>query len=56
MRVIQPGKSEQSRLVQRILGLNGEPRMPMGGAPLKAEQIELIKRWIDQGALWQESA
>ncbi len=55
MRVIQPGKSEQSRLVQRILGLNGEPRMPMGGSPLKAEEIEVIKRWIDQGAAWQEN-
>ena len=54
MRVIQPGKSEQSRLVQRILGLNNEPRMPMGGAALKSEQIELIKRWIDQGAIWKD--
>ncbi len=54
MRVIQPGKSEQSRLVQRILGLNNEPRMPMGGAALKPEQIELIKRWIDQGAIWKD--
>ena len=55
MRVIQPGKSEQSRLMQRILGLNNEPRMPMNGAALNPQQIELIKRWIDQGAAWQET-
>ena len=54
MRVIQPGKSEQSRLVHRILGLNGEPRMPMGGVALQPEQIDLIKRWIDEGAKWKD--
>jgi len=50
--VILPGQSGQSRLVARILGAGGEPRMPMGGDPLKPEQIELIRRWIDQGAVW----
>ena len=52
--VIVPGKSKESRLLHRILGLNDEARMPMGGAPLKAEQIELIRRWIDEGAVWPD--
>ncbi|MDQ3012728.1 MAG: DUF1549 domain-containing protein [Acidobacteriota bacterium] len=51
--VIVPGNSKDSRLVHRILGLNDEARMPMGGQ-LKPEQIELIKRWIDEGAAWPE--
>ena len=51
---ILPGNSKDSRLVHRLLGLNDEARMPMGGQ-LKPEQIELIKRWIDEGALWPES-
>jgi mono/diheme cytochrome c family protein len=51
-RVIVPGKSSDSRLVHRILGLNGEARMPKGGAPLEPAQIALIKRWIDEGAVW----
>jgi hypothetical protein len=54
--VIVPGKSGDSRLVHRILGLNGEKRMPLGGEPLKPEQIEIIKRWIDEGAEWPDAA
>lgn len=50
---IAPGNSKDSRLVHRLLGLNDEARMPMGGQ-LKPEQIELIKRWIDEGAVWPD--
>ncbi len=53
-RVIAPGRSQDSRLVQRLLGLNGEPRMPLNHAALPADQIGLIKRWIDEGAQWAE--
>ncbi|MEO6725665.1 MAG: PSD1 and planctomycete cytochrome C domain-containing protein [Blastocatellia bacterium] len=53
--VIVPGNSKDSRLVHRILGLNDEARMPMGGQ-LKPEQIELIKRWIDEGVVWPDQS
>jgi hypothetical protein len=56
--LLMPGDSKQSRLLARILsheGEGGEPRMPLGGAPLKPEQIELIRRWIDEGAAWPET-
>jgi mono/diheme cytochrome c family protein len=53
--VIIPGHSQQSRLLQRILGLGGETRMPMGREPLTGEQIKLIRAWIDGGAVWPES-
>ncbi len=49
---IIPGNSKTSTLLKRILGEGGEARMPMGGDALKAEQIELIRQWIDQGAVW----
>ncbi len=55
-KVITPGDSKESRLLHRILGEGGQPRMPMGGEPLKPEQIELIRKWIDQGAVWPDSA
>ncbi|MEJ7710819.1 MAG: c-type cytochrome domain-containing protein [Pyrinomonadaceae bacterium] len=46
------GKGSESRLVHRITGSGDEARMPMGGEPLTSAQIELIKRWIDEGAAW----
>ncbi|MFN7929719.1 MAG: PSD1 and planctomycete cytochrome C domain-containing protein [Blastocatellia bacterium] len=52
-RVLTPGQSQQSRLLQRVLGLNGEPRMPLHRPALSAEQINLLQRWIDEGAEWK---
>jgi cytochrome c553 len=44
---VVPGHSADSLLVKRILGLTGTPRMPMGGQPLSAAQVTLIRQWID---------
>lgn len=58
LRVIVPGQSAQSRLLKRITvddSQHGEPRMPKGGAALAPAQIELIKRWIDEGADWPDA-
>ncbi len=54
--VILPGSSKDSRLMHRILGEGGEQRMPLGGEPIKPEQIELIRKWIDQGAVWPDDS
>jgi len=54
--IILPGNSKASRLLQRIRGEGGEVQMPMGRDPLKPEQIELIRKWIDEGASWPEVA
>ena len=43
---IVPGKSGESLLYERMPPLDS-------GKKLSPEQIELIKRWIDQGAPWQ---
>ncbi len=48
---IIPGDPDGSKVVQYIEGRRGaEHRMPLGGAPLAAEQIALIRRWIAEGA------
>ena len=47
---IVPGRADQSRLYRRIAGLE-EPSMPLSGE-LTAQQIAIIKTWIDQGAHW----
>ncbi|MDR3621719.1 MAG: PSD1 and planctomycete cytochrome C domain-containing protein [Paludisphaera borealis] len=50
--VIEPGKSDESRLVD-LISEEGEGRMPPpgDGEALSADQITLIKTWIDQGAV-----
>jgi mono/diheme cytochrome c family protein len=52
---IQPSKAAESSLYLRVAGVGDQARMPMGGKPLDAAQIALIKNWIDQGAEWPES-
>jgi hypothetical protein len=47
---IVPGKSADSLLVKRILGMTDAQRMPMGGDPLPADQVKIIRTWIDQGS------
>ncbi len=52
---IVPGKSAASELVKRILTADPDLQMPPASAnkKLTAGQIDLLKRWIDQGAEYQ---
>ena len=54
--VIQVNDASASELVRRMLSHDDQERMPppkSNRQPTK-EQIEIIKRWIDQGAVWEE--
>src|SRR6187431_2449864 len=42
-------------LYQRVAGTSDQARMPMGAKPLPADQIALIKRWVDEGAEWPDA-
>ncbi len=53
-KAIQPGKAAESTLYQRVAGIGDQARMPMGGKPLDAAEITLIRTWIDRGAEWPE--
>jgi hypothetical protein len=47
---IVPGHADDSLLIKRVSGLV-KPQMPMSPVPaLKAEEIAVLKDWIDQGA------
>ena len=52
-RRVVPGSSSNSFLYHRIMGEYGS-QMPPDGA-LKADQIAIIKAWIDQGAEWPDA-
>ncbi len=53
---IVPGKPEESELLRRIATDDAEEVMPPtdSGKSLKPAQVALIRRWIEQGADWQE--
>ena len=54
-RAIVPGDLDASELYQRITAEDADERMPpaKSGKSLTASQIELIRRWIVDGAHWQ---
>ncbi|HKD35949.1 MAG TPA: DUF1549 domain-containing protein, partial [Pirellulales bacterium] len=47
---IVPGKSAESLLVEAVAGTADFDRMPKDGKSLETTKIELLKRWIDEGA------
>jgi ankyrin repeat protein len=51
--VISRGNSEGSRLYRRLIGNSFGRQMPPTG-PLRQEQIDVLKAWIDQGAEWPD--
>src|SRR5258708_30454695 len=49
---VVPGNAEASSLYRRVAGLQ-TPAMPMAPVPaLNAQEVALLKDWIDQGAKW----
>jgi hypothetical protein len=54
--VIVPGKPDESELYRRLIATDPKEKMPPPGSnrKLSAAQVDLIKRWIEQGAPWGE--
>ena len=51
---IIPGSGESSRLFRRVLSAEFGTQMPPDD-PLSADEISVIKRWIDEGAEWPDA-
>lgn len=51
---IVPGKPDTSPFYTLLLSTDEDERMPSDADPLPQEQIELIKKWIEQGAPWPD--
>ena len=54
-KVIVAGKADDSELYRRVAGIGKVTRMPMGGT-LPTPQVNLIRSWIEQGAVWPDNA
>ncbi|MEZ6128480.1 MAG: PSD1 and planctomycete cytochrome C domain-containing protein [Planctomycetaceae bacterium] len=52
--VIVPGHAADSELMRRLLSTDPDEMMPPpdSGRQLKPEQTQLLKRWIEEGAVW----
>ena len=51
---VVPGNPESSQLINRVTANDPAQRMPRGAAdPLSPREIQLLTRWIEQGAPWQ---
>jgi hypothetical protein len=53
---VVPGDLARSALYRRITAADEEERMPpaKSGKTLTARQVEMLRRWIEQGAKWQK--
>lgn len=54
--VIVPGQPAESLLLELIRGDDPDRLMPPKDDPLTAAQIELLTRWIKEGASWPDGA
>lgn len=57
-KAFESGKSAESRLIRYVSGLDSDTVMPPDGEGerLSAEQVGLLRAWIDQGAKWPKEA
>ena len=49
---VVPGKPDESLLIEMVSG--DAPEMPQKDGPLSAEQVDGLRRWVEQGAHWPE--
>ncbi len=53
---IIPGRSADSRMIRSVAGLIPDLVMPKSSERLNGKQIGILRAWIDQGAVWPDSA
>ena len=52
--VVVAGDAEASRLIKRVLAKAPPTRMPPAGEALNDRQIQTLKQWISEGAVWED--
>ena len=51
---IIPGDADHSPFIQRLTEEDPELRMPYNAPKLEDKEIEILKKWVNQGAKWGE--
>ncbi|MVM32264.1 DUF1553 domain-containing protein [Spirosoma sp. HMF4905] len=49
---IVPGDADASEMIRRLTLTDPDERMPLDHPALKPDEIDLLRKWIDQGAEW----
>ncbi|MBX3242232.1 MAG: DUF1553 domain-containing protein [Chitinophagaceae bacterium] len=49
---IVPGHPDKSEMIRRLVSRDPEERMPYNHEPLSDREIDMLKRWIKEGAEW----
>src|SRR5450432_3445683 len=49
---IVPGDPEHSEMIRRLTLKDPEERMPYKHEPLAANEIDILRKWVKQGAQW----
>ena len=52
-KVVLAGKSSVSSLIKRVTTKDADLQMPPEGARLTAKEIDLLRKWIDEGLPWE---
>ncbi len=53
---IEAGDPESSYLLDLVMPSDGAAEMPKGQPPLEPDEIEVLRRWIADGAVWPQDA
>lgn len=51
---IIPGDADGSEMIKRLTHHDEELRMPLEAPPLSEKEIDILKRWVNSGAKWEE--
>ena len=52
---IVPGDSTRSKLIHYVSGTDPDNIMPPKGRRLTADEVSILRHWIDRGAVWPDS-
>ncbi|WP_193212559.1 DUF1549 domain-containing protein [Luteolibacter marinus] len=51
--VVEPGKAEESLLLEAVMSDDKSDRMPPKGPRMPAADVDVLRRWIDEGMAWE---
>ena len=53
--IVVPEHAAKSLLIRRLVDAEAGELMPLDGDPLTQQEVDLLRRWINQGATWPET-